>query len=310
MLNNIGEWAVIVENKVLSDEHSGQLARYHRFANKAYRGWDVFGIYLTRFGDNPSHEAYDPLDYLTLCGFLDDVLQDRDQATNTEARIAIRHYTDMVRRHLVGSPEAIKLAHEIYQRHRKALDFIHKHRPDPQRSIKGFLLRLVDETEGLVYKQETAGGTYLYFCPEAWEVPNGFVGFVFHNHADQLELFLEISWGDNGSRRRLFEIAKRDDSPFNHLVENTRRGTNPKLYYRSFLAPGYYEDYSEQERQQEILRQWAMFLADLERMKAMLREETRTWKSIGAVEGHSDTNDRFVEGGSESMVDEQPAHGN
>lgn len=265
---------------------------------------------MTRFGDRPSHEAYDPLGYAAVCDLLDDVLRDGARAPNADARMAIGHYTDMVRRHLVGRSGAIELAQEIYRKHSKALDFIQEHRPDPQRTTQGYLLRLIDETEGMLFKQSTGGGRFLWFCPEEWDTPSGFVGFVFHSHTDRLELYLEVSWGDKNSRRKLFEVAERDDSPFNHLVEKTRGGVNPKLYRRSFLAPGYYGDYSEQERQQEIRRQWTKFLKDLVRMKAMLREEARIWKSVGAVEDHPGIPGGFVGEESDLSVDERPEREN
>jgi hypothetical protein len=65
LLNEVGKWAMIVENKVWSAEHSDQLGRYHRFVRKTYPGWRVFGVYLTPFGSLPSRdedrENYSPL---------------------------------------------------------------------------------------------------------------------------------------------------------------------------------------------------------------------------------------------------------
>ncbi len=305
LLNNIRGWAVIIENKVLSNEHSDQLARYHRFVKKKYSGWDVFGIYLTRFGDTPSHAAYAPLNYAAVCDLLDDILNDQDRTLNANVRMAIEQYTGMVRKHIVGDSDAAKLAQEIYQKHQQAVNFIYEHRPDPQGATRDFLLRLIGSAEDLIYKKSTAGGSYLYFCPKEWEVSDGFIGFVFHNHTDQLALFLEINWGDERLRRRLFEIAERDQSPFNHLVENTRKGTNPKLYQRSFLTPRSYEDYSEQEREREIYRQWTKFLEDLDRMKATLREETWIWESD---EGHSGSEERFVWGEDDIRITKRPEH--
>lgn len=56
--------AVIIENKVDSDEHSGQLSRYERLVRKHRPGWRVIGIYLTLDGAPPAQERdrmVDPL---------------------------------------------------------------------------------------------------------------------------------------------------------------------------------------------------------------------------------------------------------
>lgn len=74
LLNEVGGWAMIIENKVCTTERSNQLDRYYQFIKKKYPDWQVFGIYLTLYGDKPSHEAYSTLNYGTVCEILDEVL--------------------------------------------------------------------------------------------------------------------------------------------------------------------------------------------------------------------------------------------
>ncbi len=223
LLNEVGQWAMIIENKVWSAEHSGQLNRYHRFIKRKYPYWQVSGIYLTPFGDAPSHKAYDPFGYAVLCDLLDGILSDPDSTPSADVRMSIRHYAQMVRRNIVGDSEVTRLAHEIYHKHRQALDFIYEHRPDPQGAIRGFMVRLIRNTKRLMYK-----GTYknalIFFRPEEWEevsafnegpAKHGFFRFVFHNNrSDGLTLFLETTPGDEEIRRRLFNMGQRDDSTF------------------------------------------------------------------------------------------------
>jgi PD-(D/E)XK nuclease superfamily len=289
LLNEIGKWAMIVENKIWTTEHSDQLDRYCRFVKKKYPGWQVFGIYLTPLGDAPLHTAYDPLGYAAVCDLLDSVVNDQGSSLNVNVQVAIKHYTDMVRRNIVGDSEATRLAHEIYEKHQQALDFIYEHRSGAQGAIRDLVVRLIRNTKGLTYK-----GTYkndlIFFRPQEWDnVPafnegpakHGFFRFVFHNNRfDGLALFLETTPGDREIRRRLFNMGQKDESLFNYLEDP---GTDdwPKLYCRTFLTPERYEGSSDGDLGQEIRRQWNAFLAkDLPRIDAALKKESWIWKPV------------------------------
>lgn len=61
LLNEAGKWAMIIENKIWSTERSGQLSKYYKFTKEDYPDWQVFAVYLTPFGNIPSHKSYLPL---------------------------------------------------------------------------------------------------------------------------------------------------------------------------------------------------------------------------------------------------------
>jgi hypothetical protein len=170
------------------------------------------------------------------------------------------HYTDTLRRHVLSDSDVAKLCRQIYQKHKKALDLLYEHRADPQRETRDLLRRLITDTHGLVGKG--AGKPYLFFRPSEWDDPMalnagkdrmGFFRFVFHSYPDRLDLFLETSPGDEGIRRRLYEMGYKDESLFNYLEDSETSG-HPKLYNRTFLTPELYEDASEDDREEEIRR--------------------------------------------------------
>ncbi len=130
LTNEDYEFAVIIENKVWTTEHSDQLSRYHDRVRGEYPDWQVAGIYLTPTGENPSNRNYHPLDYGTVCGILDEILQDREIVLDSDVWIAIKHYTDMVRRRILGDSELKRSSNRFYQRHKKALTAIHEYRLD------------------------------------------------------------------------------------------------------------------------------------------------------------------------------------
>jgi hypothetical protein len=317
LTNEDHELAVIVENKVWTSEHSDQLDRYYQQVKKDHPGWQVLGIYLTPYGNRPSHEAYSPLNYETVCEMLEEILEERGSALNPDVKMAIEHYTEMVRRNIVGGSEVTKLCQQIYQRHKRALDLIYEHRPDPQGAVRDTLIRLIKYTEGLAYLGKSRN-EYIYFRPQHWEGsalalgddPRGFFRFVFHNysvyHPEELILYLEMSTGDETNRRRLYEMGQKDESLFNDLVDpGTDR--NPKLYSRIFLTPELSGELSDRERELEIRERWDEFLEqDLPRIETALKKERWIWKSVETDEAHPGSPSRFVWGEGDVEIQEPP----
>lgn len=133
--------AVIIENKIGTREHSGQLNRYYETVEQQHPGYKIVGLYLMPAGDEPSHEAYLPLSYGTICEDLDPLSQSQVSVQNPDLKVSITHYTDMLRSHIVGDSEIAKLAQQIYRKHQRAIDLIYEHRPDPQRATRDVLIR-------------------------------------------------------------------------------------------------------------------------------------------------------------------------
>src|SRR5215203_4370771 len=80
LTNEDHKLAVIVENKIDAWEGPGQLDWYHRIVRHTHPGWTVVCIYLSPSGAAPSHEAYVPLGYGTLCDLLERILEERGSA--------------------------------------------------------------------------------------------------------------------------------------------------------------------------------------------------------------------------------------
>ncbi len=318
LTNEDHKLAVIIENKIWTAEHSNQLDRYHRIVKDSHPGWRVLGIYLTPFGSLPSREEdrerYVPLGYGAVCTIVDGILEERDSDLSPDVRVAMRHYTDMVRRHIVDDPEITRLCRSIYRKHKKAFDLIYEKRPNHQAVNRAKIVNLVENTESLVLTGKSP--LYIWFHPQGWEVPaldvtddpGGFLRFVFHNHPDGLDLFLETSPGDEAARRRLFEMGQKNQSVFNDL-EDPDTSRWPKLYRRAFLTPEIHEDALDSEREQEIRRQWAAFLEeDLPRIEAALKKETWIWESVEPAEGRSSQGSRFVWGEGDIEITKRPEH--
>ncbi len=285
--------AVVVENKIGSGERPGQLRHYLEVVERHFPGWRILPVYLTPGGDPASHEDYLPIDYGLICGVIDGLAEGRASVLDSDLKAVMSHYTEMLRRHVLGDSETAQLCRQIYRKHKRALDLIYRHRPDPKAETRALLVELIEGTESLVHK----GGyksDYIAFRPKGWEeIPalnaggssSGFLRFVFHNHKPgRLDLFLETSPGDEEVRRRLFQAGWKEGSPFND-VRDPATTDHPKLYRRTFLIPAFGEGADDEEREREIRRHWAEFVEmDLPRLEAALQEERWIWEPGEAEE--------------------------
>jgi PD-(D/E)XK nuclease superfamily len=131
ILNESEGWAVIVENKIWTTEHSDQLERYYRFVKRTYRGCQVRGIYVTPFGATPTHKRYLPLSYGAVSARSWIASWPSEALPQARTLGCPCSTTDMVRRHIVGDSEVARLCQEIYQKHKRAFNLIIEHLPDP-----------------------------------------------------------------------------------------------------------------------------------------------------------------------------------
>jgi len=137
--------AVIIENKIDSDEHSNQLDLYYRVLDR--RGWKARGVYLTRHGLVPSHSEYVPISYGVVCAAIDELLI--DQAVTDDLRILMAHYVDVVRRNIVEEMDVDQICQRIYGRHVKALKLVQERVSGQQKILGDVAKNLAQRQVGL-----------------------------------------------------------------------------------------------------------------------------------------------------------------
>jgi hypothetical protein len=292
LLDSSHSLAVIVENKVDSGEHSGQLARYWTIVQDRYPGWRVVALYLTASGEAPSDERYFPLGYATVCTVLEDLVQRRSSTLGVDVRTLIVHYTQMLRRHIVGDSEIALLCQRLYARHKRAFDLINKQieaRTERRRRLVDQLVRQ-NQSPPFAVEPGGGGGMYTRFIPAAWdrEALRGGKGwtqsrrillFEFVNRPDSLQLALCLGPGPVERRSPLYELAAANQPPF----RLAHQGLQPKwnwLYFRQFLTPEQIGESTDAELEQEVRRHWADFLSnDLPAIDQHLRSLPWIWQS-------------------------------
>jgi hypothetical protein len=281
ILNTAYNLAVIIENKVYSEEHSDQLKRYWSVVEKNYPGWRILGLFLTREGNLPSDERYLPVSYVAVAEILKTLIETRASVLGADVRTLLDHYTQMLRRHIVSGSEIDELCLRLYKRHQRALDLIFDRRPDRQKMIQEELEKLVNNTPDFEIDKSTKSS--VIFVPTAWDIPSLLKGtnwnsrgrimmFWFENRPTGVRLILQMGAGDNETRQKLFQMATSNKplfSPGKTLYPQWCRIYNKEVLNKKAVEEADIIDISS-----ELNKSWVNFREiDLPKIEGVMRKE-------------------------------------
>ena len=157
---------VVIENKVDAKAGDGQLARYKTIVRQKYSGWRHFFVFLTPDVTDPDDRDYISFSYVDLARVIEGFAAERAASHPSDVALILRHYIEMLRRHIVPDEELRDLAQQIYQRHKEALDFIFECRPEPG-SLLSTVRILLEEQGGL--RADRHVNSILRFVPSEWD---------------------------------------------------------------------------------------------------------------------------------------------
>ncbi len=101
--------------------------------------------------------------------------------------------------------------------------------------------------------------------------------FEFQIYPTSLGLALHIGPGPQGTRKKLFEMAQAHPEVFEVAHQKLGDKWNQILSH-AFLKQDMYLNTTDEEREQEIRKQWAAFLdQDLRRIDEILKKEAWIW---------------------------------
>jgi hypothetical protein len=286
--------AIIIENKIASGEHSGQLARYYSLIKTHYPNCNkIVGMYLTPEGNEPSDEEnYFAVSYGVVLELIEDLVKNRASNLGVDVVTILRHYAHMLRRNVVNESEIAELCRRIYSTHQKALDLIYEFRLDLQSSIQGLLETLVRADTALILDSSTKSS--IRFGLQDWETPilksgkgwtrsGRILLFEFYNRPGVLGLLLYIGPGPQQIRQRLYDTAGERGAPFKRSSAFGSQWN--RIYSRPFLNGRDYDSPTFEEITAKIKEQWQRFIAtDLPLIKAAISEEQWIWQPDNTTE--------------------------
>ncbi|MFN3197227.1 MAG: PD-(D/E)XK nuclease family protein [Bradymonadia bacterium] len=207
---------MLVENKVDTDEHSNQLHRYLELTRHRYPEWSILPVFLTRDRHSGTHPAYHAVGYEDVHRILTQQLEHRRTSLPPDVEVAVRHYVELLERHIMEDTRIAELARKIYARHARALDIIFEHRPDALDHIRRDIVDAIEARPEL--RLINASKSCVQFVPTAWdEIPtlrDGGDGTWFKSRElmrfefklqDGLSLHLLVGPGEHDTRKALYE---------------------------------------------------------------------------------------------------------
>lgn len=270
---------VIIENKVDSGEHSGQLGRYYSQIESQYPESKILPLFLTPEGSSPSDELYLPVTYESIALIAEKFKDARSSTLGSEVRLVIEHYAQMLRRHIVSDSEIRRLCEEIYRKHRTALDLIYQYRQDHLSVIRKLLREAVDSSAQMVIDANKAS---IPFIPESWDdwVPRSseaawsplgrMMLFWFEINEKRVILWLEIGPGPRHIAQRLLDAARCNKPPFNAQSKTVGEKFN-RIYSREMISRKSLTERRVEVFEEEIVSNWSKFMVEMSTLEAILR---------------------------------------
>ena len=278
-INDEEKFVVVIENKIRSKEHSNQLQRYRQYVESQYPDHNKIYVYLTPDGEEPSDSSYIPYTYSEIVLLIEDVAKETQNSIPTLVFSALEQYLQILRRHIVPDNDLVKLAESIYQKHKRALDFIYEQRSDLQLELNKFIVNLITKS-GFVLDKVVK--TSIHFAPKEWanipqlnktgldewtKTDGRSVLFEIRNTTTLVSICLVVGPTiDEKDRQKIFDYCSMDTNVFKNCSAQLYPKTTT-LYSQKIINRQQLEDSSTSELEPKIKEAWEDFLeGDLRRI--------------------------------------------
>lgn len=208
-------FAVVIENKVGSREHSDQLARYQRIIAEHYSDLPALYVYLSPNGTEPSEDSWVPYTYADIHRVFARIRQTYQNAIGDEVRTFLDHYLNLLGTRFMNDEELDKLCRQIYKNHRQALELIWERVGPPESGVIAEVAATLeaDDRWNLLWQSRNQ----MNFMPKAWldwSLPIG-------TEYDDKRVWLILKAGvEEGELNTWLELQGIEDVPRRtHIVE-------------------------------------------------------------------------------------------
>lgn len=209
LLSQANNFAVVIENKIGSGEHSNQLPRYLQVVESIQPGWRVLPLLLSPLGIEPTDSRYFAISYEKVAEILSSILESRKASLGPDVALALEHYERLLRRHVVSDSKLNELCQQIISKHRRAIELLIEHMDDPKLFAWTVTDKILEETGFIRTHKRWLPKSWIDWIPKSENAPTGFiVGFWVDVNTQRLRLILEIQPGPTEIRTALFNACQ------------------------------------------------------------------------------------------------------
>lgn len=248
LISKKNQFVCAIENKVDSDESKSQLTDYRKKVENEFPDYKKLYIYLTLEGQEAKsledRDYWLPYSYGNIHALLNTILKKSVGNIGEDIYILLKHYSEMINRHLMADSDIAKLSKEIYKRHKQALDLIFEHKPDMQSEIQEYLMGEIRDNRNGKIELDQSTKNLIRFAVSKWDnfegqksgegqwtKNNRVLLFEFQNSQNELVLKLIIGPGQQEFRENIFNEINRDPTPVPFKI-NKSLGTKWTQIYR------------------------------------------------------------------------------
>lgn len=197
---------IAIENKIGSKEHNSgksdisQLEKYSYTISEKYTEYKTFLVFLTPFGDIPSVEGWQIMDYTTIISILEQVFKSRKERIAPEVRLIIKNYIDAIKKNVIMDEKLVTLCNEIYKKHKDAIDLIIENKDDKCGQVSMICRKKLEEykLQGIEMYGSEKAKAYIRFTTE--DLRNSFKKYA------PIEVFFQFQIRVNDNLMR-FELV-------------------------------------------------------------------------------------------------------
>lgn len=117
-------FAIAIENKLDSGEHSNQLQRYEDTAKVEFGDRPRMHVFLTPEGDDASDSDWVSYSYADIHRVISRIIKTNTGAIGTDVATFLKHYLNLLESRIMDDPQIDELCRRIYKNHRAAIDLI------------------------------------------------------------------------------------------------------------------------------------------------------------------------------------------
>lgn len=133
ILIEIDQLVIVIENKIFSGEHKGQLSKYKKLIDDddQYKSFKKLYIYLTPFGiESSENESYINISYGLIIQILETIIKSLIVSINPAVSLYIKDYINIIKTTIMETSEINNLALSIYKNHSDLINIIFENIPD------------------------------------------------------------------------------------------------------------------------------------------------------------------------------------